>query len=359
MGTELTNLVAFHDKELITTSSIVAEVFGMRHDNVLQAIENLKGGLTALPTPRVSPENSGDTQTDKSKIGFIPEERLLKIQESSEEHQRKIALMVVQPEERRREFGEGAGKLISEPAQTPQHPTEWDMLLAQAYDKTVERERNEIDSSKRQYFRRVDVVVDLGMGRSRLSHEYEMNRDGFFLLAMGFTGPKALEFKVQFIQEFNRLEHIAYDKLLEDSEKLHQIQDQSRLQEMEWRLQTLEGEKQKLSRQVEFYEDPKNPSSTVRQDIRHTAARDVARIFFPSAKVALSALGRAKLLKSSEKMQGAITDIEGHLYKSLSKIVDIANKHGMDLELQYDDRAMLEHEVDYAAYAAECEARRD
>lgn len=35
------NLVAFHDKELITTSSIVAEVFGMRHDNVLRAIENL------------------------------------------------------------------------------------------------------------------------------------------------------------------------------------------------------------------------------------------------------------------------------------------------------------------------------
>ena len=127
---------------------------------------------------------------------------------------------------------------------------------------------------------------------------------------------------------------------------------------MEWRLRTLEAEKQKLSRQVEFYEDPKNPSSTVRQDIRHTAARDVARIFFPSAKVALSALGRAKLLKSLEKMQGAITDVEGHLYKSLSKIVDITNKHGMDLELQYDDRAMLEHEVDYAAYAAECEARR-
>ena len=88
MGTELTNLVAFQDKELITTSSIVAEVFGMRHDNVLQAIENLKGGLTALPTPRVSPENSGDTQTDKSKIGFIPEE-----------HLRNFAEMSPQPEE--------------------------------------------------------------------------------------------------------------------------------------------------------------------------------------------------------------------------------------------------------------------
>ena len=42
----------------------------------------------------------------------------------------------------------------------------------------------------------------------------------------------------------------------------------------------------------------------------------------------------------------------------LSKIVDVTNKHGMDLELQYDNEAMLEYESDYAAYAAECEARR-
>ena len=231
------------------------------------------------------------------------------------------------------------------------------MLLAQAYDKTVERERNEIDSSKRQYFRRVDVVVDLGMGRSRLSHEYEMNRDGFFLLAMGFTGPKALEFKVQFIQEFNRLEHIAYDKLLEDSEKLHQIQDQSRWQEMEGRLQTLEGEKRDVENRLRLLET-KGSVTKLQSDIRRGGFRDAAKTFFPSARVALSALGRAKLLKSPEKMQGAISDVEGYLYKTLSKIVDVTNKHGMDLELQYDNEAMLEYESDYAAYAAECEARR-
>ena len=35
---------------------------------------------------------------------------------------------------------------------------------------------------------------------------YEMTRDGFSLLAMGFTGKKALEFKLKFINEFNRME---------------------------------------------------------------------------------------------------------------------------------------------------------
>ena len=35
---------------------------------------------------------------------------------------------------------------------------------------------------------------------------YEMNLDGFTLLAMGFTGKKALQFKLQYIDAFNRME---------------------------------------------------------------------------------------------------------------------------------------------------------
>lgn len=35
---------------------------------------------------------------------------------------------------------------------------------------------------------------------------YVMNRDGFTLLAMGFTGSKALQFKMDFITAFNKME---------------------------------------------------------------------------------------------------------------------------------------------------------
>lgn len=35
---------------------------------------------------------------------------------------------------------------------------------------------------------------------------YYMDRKGFCLLAMGFTGPKALEFKCAFYDEFTRME---------------------------------------------------------------------------------------------------------------------------------------------------------
>ncbi|HLR24181.1 MAG TPA: phage regulatory protein/antirepressor Ant [Candidatus Avipropionibacterium sp.] len=36
--------------------------------------------------------------------------------------------------------------------------------------------------------------------------EFLMNRDGFTLLAMGFTGKKALEFKMDYLNEFNKME---------------------------------------------------------------------------------------------------------------------------------------------------------
>lgn len=41
-------------------------------------------------------------------------------------------------------------------------------------------------------------------GRDR--RVYFMNRDGFTLLAMGFTGKKALEFKLKYIEAFNQME---------------------------------------------------------------------------------------------------------------------------------------------------------
>ena len=40
----------------------------------------------------------------------------------------------------------------------------------------------------------------------RLQPGYEINRDGFSLLAMGFTGKKALEWKVKFLRAFNLME---------------------------------------------------------------------------------------------------------------------------------------------------------
>jgi Rha family phage regulatory protein len=42
--------------------------------------------------------------------------------------------------------------------------------------------------------------------RGRSETKFEVNRDGFSLLVMGFTGKKALEFKLEFIAAFNMME---------------------------------------------------------------------------------------------------------------------------------------------------------
>ena len=41
---------------------------------------------------------------------------------------------------------------------------------------------------------------------------YRMNRDGFSLLVMGFTGRKALEWKLKYIHAFNEMEKLLLEK---------------------------------------------------------------------------------------------------------------------------------------------------
>ena len=46
----------------------------------------------------------------------------------------------------------------------------------------------------------------------QMYRKFYMNRDGFSLLAMGFTGQKALEWKLKYINAFNRMESIIREK---------------------------------------------------------------------------------------------------------------------------------------------------
>lgn len=48
--------------------------------------------------------------------------------------------------------------------------------------------------------------VSIGNNAKRRSPYYEIQRDGFSILAMGFTGTEALQWKIQFINAFNQME---------------------------------------------------------------------------------------------------------------------------------------------------------
>ena len=55
----------------------------------------------------------------------------------------------------------------------------------------------------------------------RKQEEYSMNRDGFSLIVMGFTGKKALEWKLKYIEAFNQMEEkLKSSNYLSEEEKL-------------------------------------------------------------------------------------------------------------------------------------------
>ncbi|MCE1236766.1 MAG: Rha family transcriptional regulator, partial [Hyphomicrobiales bacterium] len=54
-------------------------------------------------------------------------------------------------------------------------------------------------------FRLIEIPVRVGFG-TRMDRAYEMDRKGFMLTAMGFTGRKALAFKSKYIDAFDEAE---------------------------------------------------------------------------------------------------------------------------------------------------------
>lgn len=74
--------------------------------------------------------------------------------------------------------------------------------------------------------------------------QYLINRDGFTLLVMGFTGDKAMEFKLKYIEAFNEMEQqLTKPKSIED---LIILQAQS-MKDVKERLETVEKNQSNIS----------------------------------------------------------------------------------------------------------------
>lgn len=73
------------------------------------------------------------------------------------------------------------------------------------------------NSTVRNMFLETDYISE----RGRQEIEYLMDRDGFSLLVMGFTGSKALEWKLKYIDAFNKMEEtLKSGSYLSEEEKL-------------------------------------------------------------------------------------------------------------------------------------------
>lgn len=89
---------------------------------------------------------------------------------------------------------------------------------------------------------------------------YLMNRDGFTLLAMGFTGERALEFKMKFLQAFNAMgQLLSSDEyiLMRSQQIMKRLNDQlnQKVQMLEDRNALLEQENQELAPKAQYTDD--------------------------------------------------------------------------------------------------------
>ena len=89
---------------------------------------------------------------------------------------------------------------------------------------------------------------------------YFINRDGFTLLAMGFTGERALEFKMKFLQAFGAMEKMltSDDYIIMRSQQIMQ----KRLEDFSQKIQMLEGknalllqENQEMAPKAQYVDD--------------------------------------------------------------------------------------------------------
>lgn len=85
------------------------------------------------------------------------------------------------------------------------------LRIAEGFEKqhkdVLEAINNKIQSAENSaHYKLMFVEGDYKDSRGRIQKLYYMNRDGFTFIAMGFTGSKADDFKLKYINAFNRME---------------------------------------------------------------------------------------------------------------------------------------------------------
>lgn len=124
------------------------------------------------------------------------------------------------------------------------------LIVAQVFGKEHSKVCRDIESlSCSEYFNAANFgVINYTDNRGREQKAYEMTKDGFSFLVMGYTGEKAGQFKERFINEFNKREQLlrSEDYILARSQEILN----NRVKLMEAKVAQLEEENKLQSRQL-------------------------------------------------------------------------------------------------------------
>jgi len=113
--------------------------------------------------------------------------------------------------------------------------------IAEHFEKNHNHVLRDIDTLKKDVsnFGQMFFDVEIPDSYGRPQRAYLMNRDGFSLLVMGFTGKSALEWKLKYIDAFNRMEAQIKNPQLSPAEQL--LAQAQLMVEQERRLKALES----------------------------------------------------------------------------------------------------------------------
>ena len=128
------------------------------------------------------------------------------------------------------------------------------LLIAEVFGKEHNKVVRDIESlSCSEFFRAANFGVSfiiryLPNGGHKQERYYEMTKDGFSFLVMGYTGAKAGEFKEKFINEFNRRDALLKndDYILMRSQQILQ----KRVEAAEQRVKALEADNQQKDAKI-------------------------------------------------------------------------------------------------------------
>ena len=156
--------------------------------------------------------------------------------------------------------------------------------------------------------------------RNQQQPMYYMNRDGFTLLAMGFTGSKAMEFKLKYIDAFNKMEKQIKEQT--------QFRLPTNLTEMSTMIYSvMEDQDRKIEEQnkkVDYLMDLSGLTSSRSKELSRARNKKIIQVCGGSES-------------NSYKDKGLRSKIYKELFKSFKKSFDVSQY--VDTPMRYFDKA--------------------
>lgn len=151
---------------------------------------------------------------------------------------------------------------------------------------------------------------------------YIMSRDGFTLLAMGFTGQKALQFKLDYIEAFNNME-----KSIKQTQYLPSCVDTSMLKQLVETTQVMAAQISQMQAELNKRSQPALPSMPTKiirstsneqrispRQCKYYTVKQVAKEYYEDAKSFNGFLMRQKIQRWDEQRQRWVLydDLQGY-----------------------------------------------